>query len=50
MSSASYPGEGIFLENPRSSVKEGDLSKLRYMYKIPASVEVCAPEAHERVD
>ena len=50
MSSASHPGEGILLDNPKLSVKEGDLTELRHIYKIPRSIEVCAPEAHERLD
>ena len=27
-----------------------DLGKLRYLYKIPKFVEICAPKAHERVE
>ena len=38
------------LDNPRLSMKEGNLTKLRYMYKIPSFVKVHASEAHERVD
>ena len=29
---------------------EDELKKLRYLYKIPQSVVVRAPKAHERVD
>ena len=43
-------GEGIFLKNPRSKVTNEELSKLRYLCKIPQSVEVRALEAHERID
>ena len=50
MSSSSHPGEGILLSNPRSKVTENDLGKLRYMFKITKSMEIRAPEAHERVD
>ena len=38
------------LNNPRSSVKEEDLGKPRYLYKISKFVEICALEAYERVD
>jgi len=42
---------GSFLkENPSSCIKEFDMVKLRYMYQITASVEICAPLPHERVD
>lgn len=50
MSSTSQPSEGILVANPRLKIKEKDLGKLRYLYKIPKSMEICAPEAHERVD
>ena len=50
VSSASHPGEGILLVNPRSIVTEDDLGKLRYLYKIPKSVDFHALEAHDRVD
>ena len=50
VSFASHQGEGMLLDNPRSSVMEGDLVKLRYIYKIPTSIEVRAQEAHEMVD
>ena len=36
----SHPREGILLKNPRSKVTNDELSKLRYLFKIPQSVEV----------
>ena len=36
--------------NPKLTVKEDDLGKLRYTYKIPKFVEIRTLEAHERVD
>ena len=50
VSSASHPGEGILLANPRLTVKDDDLGKFRYTYKIPKSMEILTPEVHERVD
>ena len=49
-SSASHLGEGILLANPRSTVTDDDLGKLKYLYKITKLVEVRAPEVHEKVD
>ena len=46
----SHLGNGILLKNPRLKVIGDELKKLRYLYKIPQSVSICAPEAHERVD
>ncbi|KAL5580129.1 hypothetical protein UlMin_012571 [Ulmus minor] len=46
----SYPGEGMLLKNPRSSVATEDIRLWRYLYGIPPSVEVRVPTAHERVD
>ena len=46
----SHPREGILLNNPRIKVTNEELNKLRYLYKIPQSVEVGALEVHERVD
>ena len=45
-----YPGEGMLLKNPRSSVKAEDIKLWRYMYRIPPSVEIRVPTTHERVD
>ena len=45
-----HPREGILLKNPRLKVTEKESRKLRYLYKIPQSVEIRAPKAHERVD
>ena len=39
---ASHPGEGILLTNPRSKVTKDELKKLKYLYKFPKSVEVYA--------
>ena len=46
----SYPGEGMLLKNPRSSVKTEDIKLWRYLYGIPLSVEIKVSTAHERVD
>ena len=35
----SHIGEGILLKNPRSIVTNEELKMLRYLYKIPQSVE-----------
>ena len=35
----SHSGEGILINNHRSKIKEEDLGKLKYFYKIPKSVE-----------
>ena len=45
----SHPG-GMLLKNPRSSVKTEDIKLWRYLYRIPSSVEIKVPTAHERVD
>ena len=36
----SYPGEGMLLKNPRSTVKTEDIMLWRYMYIIPLSVKL----------
>ena len=46
----SHPGEGMLLKNPRLSVKTEDIKLWRYMYRIPSSVDIWVPTAHERVD
>ena len=46
----SHPQEGILLNNPKLKVTEEELKKLRCFYKIPQSVVIHAPKAHERVD
>ena len=46
----SHLGEGILVKNPRSKVTKEELSKLRYLYKIPQSMEVLAPEDDERIN
>ena len=45
-----HPGEGILINNPCSKIKEADLGKIRYLYKIPKLVEIIAPKDHKRVD
>lgn len=40
----------MILVNPRSKVTKDEIGKLRYLYKIPKSVEIHVPEAHERID
>ncbi len=45
----SHPGEGMLLRNPRSGVVPEDVMLWRYMYRIPASVEIRVPSHHERV-
>ena len=47
---ASRPSVGFLKENLSSCFKEVDMLKLRYMYQIPASKEICAPLPHEHVD
>ena len=46
----SQPGEGILLNNPKSSVSTAEVKLWRYLYKISLSVEIWVPSAHERVD
>ena len=46
----SYPGEGMLIRNPRSSVIPEDVRLWRYLYRIPPTVEICVPSSHERVD
>ena len=46
----SHPSEGILLKNPKSKVISDKVKLLRYMFKIPLSVEIRAPETHERID
>ena len=41
--------EGFLKGNPGSCFQEFDMLKLRYMYQIPAAVEIRAPHSHERV-
>ena len=36
----SHPGEFILLKNPRLKVTNDEMNKLRYLFKIPQSVEV----------
>ena len=50
VSSVKHLGEGILLMNQSLKVIGNDLGKLRYLYKIPKSIEFCAPEVHKRVD
>ena len=38
------------MKNPRSKVTKDELNKLRYLYKIPQSVEVRAQEAYEWIN
>ena len=38
------------MNNPQLSVRKEDLGKLRYLYKVPGSVEIRAVEAHEQVN
>ena len=33
-------GEDILINNPRSKIREADLGKIRYFYKIPKLVEI----------
>ncbi len=40
----------MLLRNPRSGIVPEDVMLWRYMYRIPASVEVRVPSHHERVD
>ena len=47
---ASRPSGGFLKVNPGSCFQEFDMLKLRYMYQIPAAVEIRAPGSHERVD
>ena len=46
----SHPGEGMLLNNPKSSVLTAEVNLWRYLYKIPPSMEIQVPSAHERVD
>ena len=46
----SHPGEGILLKNLRSKVTNDEVKMLRYMYKVPSSVEIRASKAFERID
>ena len=46
----SRPSGGFLKVNPGSCFQEFDMLKLRYMYQIPAAVEIRAPHSHERVD
>ena len=46
----SHLGEGMLIRNPRSSVVQEDIRLWRYPYRIPPSVEIHVPFAHERVD
>ena len=46
----SRPSEGFLLKKPSSKVTKDEVKMLRYLYKIPQSVEVQAPEAYERID
>ena len=44
---ASQPSGGFLKVNPGSCFQEFDMLKLRYMYQIPAVVEIRAPHSHE---
>jgi len=46
----SHPGEGILLKKPRSKVNNDELPMLRYLFKIPQSVEVRSPKVYERIN
>ena len=46
----SHLGEGTMLKNPGSKVTKVEVTLLRYLYKIPQSVQVWAPEAYERIN
>ena len=46
----SQPGEGMLLNNPKSSVSIAEVKMWSYLYKIPLSVEIRVPTPHERVD
>ena len=46
----SQPGEGMLINNPKSNVSSEEVRLWRYMYKIPQSVRIRVPAAHERVD
>ena len=46
----SQPSEGMFLNNPKSSVSSAEVRLWRYLYKIPPCVEIRVSAAHERVD
>ena len=46
----SQPGEGMLLNNPRSSVSSAEVKLWRYLHKILPCVEIRVPTAHERVD
>ena len=46
----SYPGEGMLIKNPKSSVVTEDVRLWRYLYRIPPSVEIHVSSPHERVD
>ena len=48
--SSSWPRQGILKNNLKLNIKDSDLFRLRYFYKIPKSVEIRAPSLHERVD
>ena len=46
----SQPGEGMLINNPKSNVSSDEVRLWRYLYKIPQSVRIRVPAAHERVD
>ena len=46
----SQPGEGVLLNNPKSSISTVEVKLWRYLSKIPLSVEIRVPTPHERVD
>ena len=46
----SQPGEGMLLNNPKSSLSSAEVRLWRYLYKIPPCVEIRVPTAHESVD
>ena len=39
----SQPGEGMFLNNPKSNVSTAEVELWRYLNKIPLSVEIRVP-------
>lgn len=47
---ASQPSGGILKENPSSTFKEFDMLKMRYMYQIPAFIEIPAPLPHKCIN
>ena len=46
----SQQGEGMLLNNPKSSVSSAEVKLWRYLYKIPSCEEIRVSTAHKRVD